>query len=285
MFTICGVQHTQDVKTKEIILDQIHYVSNMKSIVHPQLRTATAEDDAVPELHQLYMSFLGAVAYLAHTRVDVLVFVSALQRHTHAPKVEQVRKLNELLRWIQHHPEKLTYRRFETHPNATVHMKNISDAAFKRESDDGYSLCGALYLRGGGGLQSDSLAAKHSSVHVVDWACKSERRVTRSTCSAELLSAGDAIDQGMLIARMICEIESGPLTAVEARQKRIEGGYIPMALYVDAMSVFAAVSAAFIKTPAGKFLLCHVRCMRELLDRKVIQYIVWLDTRDVSADG
>jgi hypothetical protein len=60
----------------------------------------------------------------------------------------------------------------------------------------------------------------------------------------------------MWIAQMMCEIDSGPLTAAEAWQKRIEGGYIPMALYVDAMSVFSAVGAIFTKTPAGdSFLL------------------------------
>jgi hypothetical protein len=69
----------------------------------------------------------------------------------------------------------------------------------------------------GGNLQSDSLAAKHSTVHVVDWACESQCHVAHSTFPAERLSAGDAIDQGMLMAQMISEIESGPLTAAEAR--------------------------------------------------------------------
>jgi hypothetical protein len=87
-------------------------------------------------------------------------------------------------------------------------------------------------------------------VHVVDWGCKSQRHVARSLLSAELFSVGDAIDQGVLSARMISEVESGPLTAAEARQKRMGGGYISMALYVEAKAVLAAVSAAFMKTPA-----------------------------------
>jgi hypothetical protein len=131
--------------------------------------------------------------------VDVLVFVSALQRRTRAAKVEYACKLNELLCWIQHQPEKPTYRRFETHPNAISHLETISDAAFARESDDGCSLRGALCLRGGG-QQSDSLAAKQSTVRVVDRACESQRYVARSAFSAELLSAGGAVGQGMLIA-------------------------------------------------------------------------------------
>jgi hypothetical protein len=119
-------------------------------------------------------------------------------------------------------PEGLTYKRFETYPDAISHLETISDAAFERESDDGYSLRGALCFRGGG-HQSDPLAAKQSTVHVVDRACKSQRHVTRSSFSAGLLSVGDAVDRGMLIARMICEIKSRPLFAAEARRKRIEG--------------------------------------------------------------
>ena len=58
-----------------------------------------------------------------------------------------------------------------------------------------------------------------------------------------------------------------------------------MALRVDAMSVFAAVTATFAKTPAEKSLLCHVQFLRELLDRKALRTIVWTDARDMLADG
>lgn len=148
---------------------QIQYASDVKCIAHPQLSTAEAEDDAAPELHELYVSLLGA-------RVDALVFVSPLRRHTHAPKVDHARKLNELLRWIQQRPEKFTYKRFNSDPHATSHWNTISDAAFKRDTDAGYSLRGALYLRGGG-QQSDSLAANQSTVRVIDWVCKSQQRI------------------------------------------------------------------------------------------------------------
>ena len=49
--------------------------------------------------------------------------------------------------------------------------------------------------------------------------------------------------------------------------------------------MFAAVTATFIKQPAEKSLLCHVQYLRELLDKKVLNYIIWLDTRDMAADG
>ncbi|MCP4240291.1 MAG: hypothetical protein GY772_06980, partial [bacterium] len=120
---------------------------------------------------------------------------------------------------------------------------------------------------------------------MLEWACKSQRHVTRSTCSAELLAPGDAVDQGLLVSHMLYEVGHGPLTAEQARVKRMAGGYVPTALYVDAKSVYAAVVATFLKVPAEESLLCHVQYLRELLDKRILHYIVWLDTRDMGADG
>ena len=60
---------------------------------------------------------------------------------------------------------------------------------------------------------------------------------------------------------------------------------MPIALYIDARSVYAAITAVAIRAPTGKSLLSHVQYMRELLDIRVIQYFVWVDTRDMVADG
>ena len=49
----------------------------------------------------------------------------------------------------------------------------------------------------------------------------------------ELLAAGDAAGQGILIAHMLHEIERGPVPLSEARDRRMKG-YVPTALYLDA---------------------------------------------------
>ena len=66
----------------------------------------------------------------------------------------------------------------------------------------------------------------------------------------------------------------------------MDGGYsVPMVLYIDALSVHAAVCATFIKTPAEQGILCHLLWLRELLDCNVLHAFVWVDTRDMIADG
>ena len=159
----------------------------------------------------------------------------------------------------------------------------ISDAAYKRETEDGYSLRGALYLRAAGN-DRDILSGEETVVHVIDVACKSQKRVTRSTFAAELLAAGEAADQGLLTAHMLYETERGVLSAREARERRSKGGYIPISLSIHAKSVLAAVTATFIKRLADQSLLCDVQYFRELLDLQVISELGWIDTRDMYAD-
>jgi len=127
---------------------------------------------------------------------------------------------------------------------------------------------------------------KETVVHVLDWTCKNQRHVTRNTFAAELLSGGDAVDQGMLLSQLLTETTHGQMSATEARNQRLSGGYeVPQVLYLDAMSVFAVVTVVFIKALMEKSLLCHIQFLRDLLDHSVLAAIVWLDTRDMWADG
>ena len=58
-----------------------------------------------------------------------------------------------------------------------------------------------------------------------------------------------------------------------------------MVIQIDALSVFATITATYIKAPAEKGLLSHVQFVRELLDSHVLSVLSWLDTRDMIADG
>ena len=171
-FANCGVRHLQDPTTKEIALDQIAFAQNLSKISHPELSTAKNEDQCSLQLHQLYTSLLGSAAYLAHTRVDALVFVSTLQRHNSKPQITHVKRLNKLVGWLQANPKKSSYKRLstggrdfpdtsstggwsKTKPKQLTHLRIISDAAFKREGDSGHCLRGALFVRAPGITNED----------------------------------------------------------------------------------------------------------------------------------
>ena len=163
------------------------------------------------------------------------------------------------------------YARFKA---LVTHIQAISDAAFRKEDEDAHARKGAVFMRvdgppGAGSVDGRSFFAR--VCHLIDYFCRKQRHVTRSTFGAELFSACDAADFCMLLAQLLHEIEIGACSAADARQLRETGGWrVSMILGIDAMSVFAAVTASQLKIPAEKGLWSHVQYLRELLDTGVL---------------
>ena len=122
--------------------------------------------------------------------------------------------------------------------------------------------------------------------HLLDFVARSQRRVTRATFTSELQAGCDTVDKGLLLFQTLDELQTGRVSAAQALERREHGGWaIPAALYLDALSVYASVTATFIKTPADNGVLVHCLYLRELLDNDVLKALVWLDTRDMVSDG
>ena len=132
----------------------------------------------------------------------------------------------------------------------------------------------------------DLTRLKDLSVHIIEYYSRKVRHVNRSTFGAELHAACDAGDCALLLAQQLHEFEVGPCTASVARELRETGGWkVEMVLAIDALSVYAGVTATAVKIPAEKALWAHVQYLRELLDTGVIKFLVWIDTRDMVSDG
>ena len=288
-FTNCGVRHIQDPSTFEITLDQIEYIKGIKTIIHPELQSTSSTDKCSEAVHALYWSILGAIAFAALTRPDLAVFISALQRHSQSPCIIHAKRLNMVVRWAQRNPRRIKYVSLDklsrpTGSTVPTHLRQYGDAAFKKEETTGHSMRGALYIRTAGRDMTTMTNTQYG--HLIDYAARSQRRVVRATFTAELLNGCDTQDKGFLLAQMLHEVTTGIVSCAHSRHLRENGGYaIPMVLYLDALSVYAAVTATFIKTPADNGVLCHLQYLRELLDHNVLHALAWTDTRDMLADG
>ena len=284
-FTNCGIRHIRDPQTSTVTLDQHEYAKALKPLVHADLRKGK-EDALSDESHGLYLSLLGALAYLALTRLDIIVFIAALQRYNHKPQTIHARRLNSVVRWVQRNPVSLTYLRMNPANNFVV---GISDAAFKKDEDEATAMRGCVVCR----LGSDCIVTdgsteklKGGATHILEFASRKQRHVTRSTFAAELFGACDCMDLILVVNLALHEIEMGPVPAMTARQLRDEGGLCYSTyLCIDAMSVFSAITAKVVKPPAERSLVSHVQWLRQMLDWQVLRGIVWLDTRDMVSDG
>ena len=291
-FTNCGVRHRQDPNTLTITTDQIEYIKAIKRIQHPEMKGVSSDTLCSPILHQLYMSLIGAVAFTLITRLDVAVFMVHLQRVLQKPQIIHIKRLNVIVTYIQENPVEVVYARLYG-PTALL---MFSDSAFKKEDETGHALKGAMFLRvpisvlplsnerGFNKLIVDML--KDIAIHILDYICRIQKHVTRSTFSSELFGVCDTQDHGFLLATLLHQLVQGACTASQAKDLREKGGWaVPMILILDAYSIFSATTAGHVKIPADSSLLAHLQYLRELLDTGILSELWWCDTRDMLSDG
>ena len=276
-FQNCGMRHRRDPTTNVTTVDQVEFIVALKPIVDPQIGKHNGEQECSKQLHELYRSLLGAAAYATLTRADISVFIVALQKAAHQPKVKHVKMLNRLVRWMQKNPKPLVYRPIDGPLCLQVH----SDSAFKKEETTGHALKGTVVM-----LTSASPSGRTADAHLIEFCSKRVRHVTRSTFSADLFAACDSIDLTLLLAQLLHDIRTPEQSIGEARRLREGGGYrIPIILCIDAMSIWSAIAAIHIRTPAEKSLLGHLQFLKELITRRIIHTLRWIDTRMMIADG
>ena len=174
--------------------------------------------------------------------------------------------LNILVKRLHHNPQVMRYE----YLGPTTKFLVITDSAFKKEELTGHSLKGTLLLRVPD-AKCDFSTGVHKC-HLLDFNTKRISNVTRSTFSAELFGLCDACDHAMFLRQIVHEFMYGPLSAadgVRLREGRLQTT-VHIEVAIDAMSVYAAVTASNIRAPAEKSLLSHVQFVRELLDLSLI---------------
>ena len=129
-----------------------------------------------------YMSLLGGVAWMCLTRVGICVDVQSLQRHAHQPRCCDLLRLNIVLRFIK---KKVIGIWYPYLGEGELRLSTISDAAFRALVDEsaGLALRGYIVLL----TREDktSPAGPDGKCHVLDFGCRRQKRVVRSTGAAE----------------------------------------------------------------------------------------------------
>ena len=145
-FTNGGARHVQCPKTLAVSLDQIHVANTLKPIAHPQVSSGNDDDEVGAELHALYRSLLSAHSPTWRTRVWTFLCSSAPFSATlQHPEWSMLGSSTESCAGSSAIRRSSTFAPFDR--TTVPHLRVVSDAAFKKEPEDGYSLRGALFLR------------------------------------------------------------------------------------------------------------------------------------------
>ena len=294
------------------VLDQNDYASAIKPVSVPELMKAKDEDMLVGLLLSCFLTLLGAVAWLLQTRMEIAVYVSALQRKMHAPRAIDLRRLNRVIRWAQRNPKGLTYKRL---PEPRV-LLAVGDSAFQAPTEEeivagkdplvmrGYILAWAHRIDHnssesiGGGTGSSGAAAdrkvmagvkigrRRYLLQLLDYTAGKQNHVCRGVWSSELHNQCDMVEMGSIIAGFTMECCHGPQTG-EALKNAITNGSAPMKMeaLTDSYSIFSYLAVAHLKLPAEKGTYFHLAYLREKLVSQLLKSYNWTDTRDMCCDG
>ena len=275
VFTNCGLRHTR-LSDGSVQLDQDEYIEAMKPIRHPELTGRESNAACTQEVHGMFQSLLGAVAYALLSQSWASVFVIALQRRTSNPQNIHVRRLNMLLAAMQRLKAKVKFPSMKCCRKLLI----FSDASFDKESESkGYGMRGSVYLRLG-------LKDGRDVCHLIDAQSQSLKLVTRSTFASETLAAVGTADGLTPLMYTLEEMIRGVVDPSRARQLREQGGFtFDNELCVDALNLYYALSAQYPKMPAEKTLYTHIAWVRDLLKAGIVRAVSWVDTRDMLADA
>ena len=276
-FEHCGVMHSQS-EDYSITLSQDHYAARLRPVDTAQLNKLNLDALLSEAYIALYLSLLGGLSWLTQTRSDLAIYIQALQRASKAPRTEHLLRLSKVCSWARRESCTLFY---SSALDATKPTKvlGVGDSAFRRETSAGLAMRGALVC----------VAQKHDThpggvCHVIEFYSRRQRRVTRSTYAAELLSLSDCFDVAKLIAYAVAEI-SQPMSPKQLTTLEESGSLpIPIELCVDARGVFdSLVSEQSRCSEAG--LIMTLLALKESLRSQLLSRLWWIDTRDMLADG
>ena len=200
-FLHTGIQH--ESAPGLVVIHQYVYIHSIKPIDVHSLQGKGEESSCDTAMHDAYRSVLGAVAWTVLTRAELAVYVQALQRRAHAPGIKDCKRLNVVIRYMKRHKRGLKSIALQ-HP---LELVAFTDVAFQAQPEEptGLALRGLAAV-----LQEDrGIELRHGNnefANMVDFIARRQRRVVRSTFSAELNGLVDSVEQMLLLAVYVASI-------------------------------------------------------------------------------
>ena len=273
-FEHLGLKHTLEQDGSRT-LSQEHYISELKFIPEADCRN---DNPLSLELKSQFMSLLGGVAWTVQTRPDIAVFTAALQRKLQSPVGRDVIHLNRVLAYLKRKPLKFTYKRISDPWRLLV----ISDSSFKGEGDDALAMRSGIIALG----SKSGPCVGRNSIQILEFVSKKQTRVCRSTYTAELYSALDLIGLSSIINLALTEILTGSKSAISMANIQETGqNALEVDLIIDARSVFDSIISVDTKSTTDRLMLIHALKLKEVLALRIINRLLWIDTRDMLADA
>ena len=122
--------------------------------------------------------------------------------------------------------------------------------------------------------------------HFIEFFSRKQRRVVRSTFSAELNSAADAYEVGRMITWTYAAIWSPQMSMKDIQLAESHGKLcLQIHLFIDCLSILESLKQEVIRTPSEATLILLLHSLKEALTSGHLRWLSWCDTVDMLADG
>ena len=175
-----------------------------------------------------------------------------------------VKSVNKIIRKVKSSRSILRFSKLGDISDLSV--KVYADASYGNQNDKIRSTAGRVIL-----IENK----KTGKVSLVSWKTKKIARVCRSVKSAETRALEEAIDDGVNIARLISEVYTGKVDLKEPNQ-------IPVVAFTDSKGLWESLHNT--RQCEEKLLRNSIASMKELLELKMIEDVLWVPTSKQLAD-
>lgn len=182
------------------------------------------DEDAVCDVarHETYRSVPGAVAWIVRTRAELAVYLQALQRRAHEPRIKDCKMLNIVIGYMKRHKCGLKSVTL-SHP---LKLVASIDATFKAQPEEptGFALRGVAAVLCGDRGNSSKPHGDNGKADLIDFTLRRQRGVVRSTFCAELNGLVDSNEQMLLLECTLHQIYCGTAQSPERMIDHLERG-------------------------------------------------------------
>ena len=245
-----------------ITLNQNDYIQKIDNVVCPARRnTCPVKENERKEIRRV----VGELLWVSlMTRPDISFEVNQLSSNISTAKVKDLKDAKRLVEKAKDEPVTLTFTKLG--PIEKMRIKKYCDASFNNQDEKLRSTEGRVLL-----LEN----ADSRKVNLFSWKTKKITRICRSVKGAETRSLENGLDDSIHFARMFYEIFTGKVNLKSPKQ-------IPVRAATDNKSLWENLNNT--RQCNEKLLQNSIALVKEMVARKEVQTVDWVETSDMLAD-
>ena len=240
-----------------IFVDQTEYISSLHKIEINTTRASQKSSKLTTAEESDYRSLVGQLNWIAtQTRPDVAFDTCELSTAAQSATVENILKLNKLLRWVKENPLKIIFPRFTSLRNCTLEC--FTDAAFGN-LNGGYSQGGFIIF----------LKDNFEQTCPIAWQSRKIQRAVSEVMAAETLALKEGAHAAINLSGTIKEITG-------------HAELIKINCWVDNRNLQTAIYSTH--PVDNRKLRVDIVNIKQMIEDNEIHQVKWVNTKHQIAD-